>query len=117
MPFASIFIENAVGDLVVCDAKIDTGFTESLGLPDRYIDVLGLDAIDTDVVTLANNEEQRIEAYSANVVWGLERRSVRVHRVGTMPLIGMSLLQGHVLTIDARVGGAVEIEPATQSIA
>ncbi len=113
VPFASIFVEDAGGDLVACDAKIDTGFTEWLGLPARYIDALRLEAVDTDVVMLADNQEQRVEVYVANVIWGLQRYSVRVHRVGTMPLVGMSLLQGLVLTMDARHGGAVEVEPAT----
>ena len=113
VPFASIFVEDAVGDLFACDAKIDTGFTEWLGLPARHIDELGLKAVDSDFVMLADNQERRVEVYVANVIWGLQRYSVRVHRVGTMPLIGMSLLQGLVLTMDARHGGAVEIVPAT----
>ena len=113
VPFASIFVEDAVGDLFACDAKIDTGFTEWLGLPARHIDELGLEAVDSDFVMLADNQERRVEVYVANVIWGLQRYSVRVHRVGTMPLIGMSLLQGLVLTMDARHGGAVEIVPAT----
>lgn len=37
-------------------------------------------------------------------------------REGTMPLIGMSLLQGFVETMDTRPGGGVLIETTTEPI-
>ncbi len=117
MPISPVLFENANGELVRIDAKIDTGFTEWLGLPTSHIEALGLEAVDTDVVMLANNQEQRVDVYLANVFWGLQHYSVRVHRLGTRPLIGMSLLQGLVLTMDARHGGAIEIEDSTERIA
>ena len=116
VPFTSVFVENEVGQLVGCDAKIDTGFTGWLGLPDIYIDILGLEAIDTDMVRTADNELRSVKVYTANIVWGVSSYSVRVHEVGTMPLIGMSLLQGFVMTMDTRPGGAVLIETATDPI-
>ncbi len=108
---AAVFVEDSERDLVRFDAKVDTGFTEWLGLPAKDIEVLGLEVVGMDVVLMANNEERSIEVYSANVVWGLQHYNVRVHRVGTMPLIGMSLLHRHVMTMDARNGGAIEIMP------
>lgn len=112
-----IFVERSGGDLGVIEAKIDTGFTEWLGLPTRYIDDLGLDVVDVDKVTFADNTEKYVDVYAVNVIWGQQNYRVKVHNTGTMPLIGMSFLNGKVLTIDARHGGAVEIEPATDSIA
>ena len=103
VPFASIFVEDAVGDLFACDAKIDHWVYRVVGvcLPDTSTswDSRPLIPISSCWPTTRSDA---FEVYVANVIWGLQRYSVRVHRVGTMPLIGMSLLQGLVLTMDAR---------------
>ncbi len=115
VPLASLILENSVGEVVAFDAKIDTGFDGWLGLPNDYIEALGLEAIDTDLVTLADNQQRPIDVYTAEVIWGQQNQTVRTHRAGTMPLIGMSMLDGHTLTIDARNGGSIELTPTGDS--
>ena len=107
-----VFFEDAHGGLSRWIAKIDTGFTGWIALPLRYIDMLGLQKAGTDIVRLADNQEHRIDVYFADIVWGAASYRVRVHQTGTMPLIGMSMLQGFVMTMDTRPGGIVSIEPA-----
>ena len=116
MAVTPVVFENAAGDLIPYHAKIDTGFTESIGLPREYIEALALEPIGTDTVRLADNQEHNVDVYTASVVWGSNRYIVRVHQLGTMPLIGMSMLRGFVLTMDTRPGGAVSIEAATGPI-
>ena len=112
VPLTSLFVENAAGQFVGCDAKIDTGFTGWLGLPRNYVEILGLTPIDRNFVRTADNQRRSVNLYHANVVWGKVTYAVRVHQTGTMPLIGMSMLQGFVMTMDTRPGGIVSIEPA-----
>ena len=62
---------------------------------------------------LADGSETIFDAYEAEVLWDGEPRRVGVDEANTDPLLGMSLLHHHKLTIEIVAGGKVLIEPLT----
>jgi hypothetical protein len=53
----------------------------------------------------------QLAAYPLDILWDGIRRDVTAMEAENDPLIGMTLLEGHRLTIDAIDGGPVTIEP------
>jgi clan AA aspartic protease len=93
------------------DAVLDTGFTEYLSLPPSLIALLALPYVTLDRVMLADGSIVRSRVYEARVVWEGQERIVSAHATQGTPLIGMSLLYDHLLTMEVVDGGAVTIEP------
>ena len=92
------------------EAMVDTGFTGWLTLPERNIKELGLTHYGQRRVILANEEQIATEIYSALTHWHGQPRPVLVYQIESIPLIGMALLTGSHLTVDAWEGGDVVIE-------
>jgi clan AA aspartic protease len=91
------------------EAIIDTGFTSSLTLPPTVVTALGLARQSGGSATLADGSVRPLDIYGAEVDWGGIWRSVLVVAVGAEVLLGMRLLAGHQLRVDAVPGGVVEI--------
>ena len=109
-PRVSIEAGNDEGDFEWLDVVVDTGFDGELSLPRETIQRLDLSYERLASVSLA--DEQRIQANAcyAVVSWHGSLREVVVLEIAGEPLIGMSLLLGSRLTVDARRGGEVQIE-------
>jgi clan AA aspartic protease len=107
-------IKVAVGRIgspkITIDAVIDTGFTSFLSLPLSIITDLDLPWHYRDVGTLGDGSEVVFEIYKAAVIWDGQNQIVDVAASDTDPLVGMSLLYGFKLQIEAIEGGAVTIE-------
>jgi clan AA aspartic protease len=95
---------------VVTDAVIDTGFTDFLSLPLSLVTALGLAYLQTDKVFLADGSEIAVDQYEVTVIWDGQRRDVIAHCLEGSPLIGMSLLYDHLLTMEVVSGGPVSID-------
>ena len=91
------------------DAIIDTGFTGSLTLPRDLVTRLGLLFQGHERGVLADGSECFFEIYEALVLWNGRFRLISVDLVDTTPLLGMSLLSGSELAIQAVEGGEVLI--------
>ena len=99
------------------DLIIDTGYTGELALPQDVIDRLDLQTAeyedaDDDVaptVILADGTIRGVSVYFATVWWHDRLRTVEVDGIGDVSLIGMGLLQGSNLNVDAIPGGLVTI--------
>ena len=89
---------------------MDTGFTTYLTLPERIIHQLGLKYFGQRQATLASGEVQMFNVYGGLILWHDQLRSALVHRTNSRPLVGMSMLSGSRLIVDAREGGDVIIE-------
>ena len=86
------------------DVVLDTGFTGHLTLRPETVESLALPVI--------GSTESIIEDFClARVIWHGTPRSVRALIVDAVPLLGMSLLRGGELRIEARAGGEVFIRP------
>lgn len=100
----------------LCRATVDTGFSEHLTLPGDVIDYLGLQPAGSTLSRLANDKIQRFELYHAEIFFGDRFWNIQVHRTETESLMGMSILSDNILTIDARQGGTIQMEHATEPI-
>ena len=104
----SVYGENAAAEFV--EFVIDTGFTEDAALPLNIINRLGLPpAAGAVEIALADGSVDRFERYTAYILWHNRLREVRVLDLGSEPLLGMELLRGCNISIDADPGGAVTI--------
>jgi len=91
------------------EAIIDTGFDGWLSLPSSVIVSLGLVWRQRGRALLADGRESVFDIYEATVDWDGEARRIPVDEAETAPLIGMSLLEGYELTVQAQAGGNVTI--------
>ncbi|MEY3556267.1 MAG: hypothetical protein RLZZ580_2323 [Cyanobacteriota bacterium] len=92
------------------DAVIDTGFSGFLTLPSSIIAVLDLTWKGRDIATLADGSYCIFDVYIARVIWDGQYRTIDINKSETVPLIGMGLLRGYDLRIQAIEGGSVTIE-------
>ena len=92
------------------EAVIDTGFNGFLTLPPAMVAALGLPLIGRGRAILANGSEELFSVYEATVVWDGQERVVEADAADTDALVGMSMLYGYRLKVDAIDGGAVTIE-------
>lgn len=92
------------------DAVIDTGFSGFLTLPSDMIGTLGFSWEGRDVATLGDGTFCTFEVYIGLVIWDGQYREIYINESETVPLIGMQLLRGYDLRIQAIEGGLVAIE-------
>ena len=104
-------LRGPTGTEIDLDAVIDTGFDASLTLPDSAALAMGLVRRSRGRAALADGTIRHYSLYAAEVEWGGRWRPLTVSAVGDEVLLGMGLLAGHRLTIDAVPGGLVEITP------
>lgn len=92
------------------DAVIDTGFTGFLTLPSSLILSLDLTWRGQAQAELGDGSLHQFDVYEATVLWDGQIRTVETDAADTMPLIGMAMLYGYDLHIQAVKGGMVTIE-------
>lgn len=95
---------------ITVDAVIDTGFTSFLSLPLSIITELDLTWHYRDFGTLGDGSEVVFELYKASVIWDGQNKIVDVVASDADPLVGMSLLYGFKLQVEAVEGGRVTSE-------
>jgi clan AA aspartic protease len=91
------------------NAVIDTGFTGFLSLPSDIITELDLPWSYRDRGTLGDGSEVLFDIYDAVAIWDGKSQEIEVNSAETDPLIGMSMLRGYRLQVDAIEGGLVTI--------
>ncbi|HZL33915.1 MAG TPA: clan AA aspartic protease [Tepidisphaeraceae bacterium] len=94
---------------VTVKAVIDTGFNGYLTLTSEIIESLGLISQGARTAELADGSFIIISVYRATIYWDGHSRAVQVLSAESSPLLGMDLLRGHRLTLDAVPGGIVKI--------
>ncbi len=94
----------------VIDAVIDTGFTGFLTLPLTIITSLDLRLYGREEGTLGDGSTCIFDVYSGLIIWDGEFRRIDVNASETSPLLGMSLLYGYQMRLDAIEGGMVTIQ-------
>jgi clan AA aspartic protease len=91
------------------EAVIDTGFDGCFSLPPALIALLGLAWQRRGRALLADGTESIFDIHEGIVIWDGQPRRIAVDVVDMVPLVGMSLLEGHELNIQVRPTGRVEI--------
>jgi clan AA aspartic protease len=96
------------------DAVIDTGFDGILTLPPALIATLGLVWRRRGRALLADGSESIFDIYETIVIWDGEPRRIAVDEADIDSLVGMSLLYGYELIVQAIQGRTVIIQPLPQ---
>jgi clan AA aspartic protease len=102
-------VRTSNGDDLDVEFVIDTGFNGWISLPSTLIADLGLLWRRRGRGELADGSATIFDIYEATIVWDGELRRVWADEIDAAPLVGMSLLDGHELTIEAWNGGTVSI--------
>ncbi len=89
---------------------LDTGFTGYLTLPPESISQLELTSVGQRTFELANGELFDFQVYLGSVSWHGLPSDVLVLQSDSDPLLGMALLWGSRVTMDALNDGEVGIE-------
>ena len=93
------------------EAVVDTGFTGHLALPSALVGELGLPLRGVRDSFLADGSLVSLDAYRVGVEWDDRVRVVPALSAEGGPLVGMSLLRGSEIRIEAVDGGEVVIRP------
>jgi clan AA aspartic protease len=103
--------ENSTSDdRAEVEAVIDTGFDGEITLPGATIRRLGYPYTGTASGILADGSEVQFDYHEGRVIWHGVVRPVAVIAAEGQPLIGMALLRGSRLILDAEPGGEVLVE-------
>ena len=105
-----LVVGNSSGQREVVDTVIDTGFNGFLSLPSEVINRLGLSWTISNSVTLGDGSQTVFDFYTGTVIWDGQYRQVDIAESETEPLLGMAMLYGYRLQVDAIEGGTVKIE-------
>jgi predicted aspartyl protease len=92
------------------DAVVDTGFSGSLTLPSALVAARGLSWRNRASVILANGGIELCEVYDGTVLWDGRARPILIEEAETEPLLGMGLLLGYELRLQAVRHGDVVIQ-------
>ncbi len=106
----TIVVSNSNQQLQAIETVIDTGFTGFLSLPSAIIATLNLPWSASDIVTLGDGSETLFDLYTAIVIWDGQYRDIYIAESETEPLLGMAMLYGYRLQVDAVEGGVIKIE-------
>ena len=106
----SLLVQGPTGQTLRLDAVIDTGFSRFITLPPEAATELGLALTGRNRVSLADGSEATLDVYGVTVLWDGQPRDVVAYAAGTVPLIGMSILEDHSLYVHVTDGGRVAIQ-------
>lgn len=95
--------------LLEVDAFVDTGYNGQLTLPPAVIAELNLAFRQRGSAILADGSDVEFDVYDAVIEWDGTVRRIIVDAAESDPLLGMRLLDGYELIIQAVPGGAVSI--------
>ena len=108
----TVEVANSTGGVQPLEVVLDTGFNGDLMLPRDVVRRLGLDYRGQNTWTLATGQEETLAHYEGVVSWHGSPLEVEIVENESESLLGMGLLMGSKITIDARIGGEVLIEEA-----
>jgi clan AA aspartic protease len=109
-PIIRIQVLDSSGQIYEQNAIVDTGFNGWLSLPPHLITTLGLTWKRRGRAILADGSNSIFDVYEAVVVWDTQILRIPIDEADSDPLVGMSLMAGYELTIQAVVGGAVVLK-------
>jgi clan AA aspartic protease len=111
-----LVVGNVDSQRQVIDAVIDTGFTGFITLPLAVITSLDLKLYGREEGTLGDGSSCIFDVYTGLVIWDGELRRIDVNASEAAPLVGMSLLYGYRIQLDAIEGGSVTIQSLSNLI-
>ena len=92
------------------EAVVDTGYSGFMTLPAELVSELGLPYAYMGQAFLANDAPVDFDVHFVTVEWDGQPREIAADVTGSIPLLGMLLLDMHSLSIDVERGGRVVIQ-------
>ena len=89
---------------------LDTGFDGDLSLPAQTIQTLVAVRLSPSIIELADGSRTTAHTWEATALWDGERRTVSIMESEGEPLLGMSLLWGNHIALEAKDFGDLVIE-------
>ena len=108
-PLIRVSVQDINGQEHQWDAVVDTGFNGWLTLPPDSIVRLGLRWQRLGTAILADGSQTLFDVYEVTVIWEGRLITIPVDEADSELLVGMSLMDGYELTIQAIDGGAVTL--------
>ena len=108
-PVVTLVVQGPAGETREIDAVIDTGFTGFLTVTPVLARELGLDFLGMGLGTLADGSEVAFPYYSVALLWDGQSRNFEADVADTTPLVGMRLLDRHILNVEVELAGRVLI--------
>ena len=108
-PVIPLTVQGSEGQTRDIQAVVDTGYNGFLTLPSALVEELQLPFVNTGWAFLANDDEVRFDIHGVTVLWNGQPRHIEADVSGSVPLVGMRLLDLHNLNIDVERGGLVAI--------
>ena len=105
----SVAVRGPDGEFRQRDVILDTGFTGCLMLPEDDVRDLGLISSGSRQGIMASGKEENFAFYGAWVMWNGDAHEVGVLQSIDQPLLGMELLEGTQIAVDAWEGGIVSV--------
>lgn len=106
----AVALLDAAGQFQPCEFILDTGFDGNLSLPRRTLQGLEVIPRGGQPVELADGSRTTAPTWRATILWDGERRNITVMESEGEPLLGMNLLWGNHIALEARAFGGVVIE-------
>ena len=91
------------------DAVIDTGFNGFLTVSPVLVRQLSLPHLGQSRALLADGQEELLDLYEVTLLWDGQWRGVETDATDTGAVVGMALLYGYSVSIEAVEGGQVVI--------
>ncbi len=110
-PTIRLLLRGPAGSEVVIDAIVDTGFTGFIALPTSVIKALGLARRSGGHAVLADGSTADFDVFDVEAIWDGSWLDIKASAMGDDPLIGMELIKGHELKVEAVPGGLVSVGP------
>ncbi len=109
----SLRLRGLAGRTADVTAVIDTGYSGSLTLPTEVVAALALPRRATTQAVLADGTVRRFDTYTAELHWDGVWNVIEVSDIRGAVLLGMELLAGRGLWVEAIPGGLIEVRPLT----
>ena len=106
----ALSLQGPAGQAQEVEAVVDTGYSGFLTLPSTLVTELGLPFAYIGRALLANDDEVSFDVHDVTVLWDGQPRHVKADATGSIPLVGMLLLDNHDLNIEVVNGGRVVIQ-------
>ena len=91
-------------------AVVDTGYSGFLTLPTALVNELELPFAYIGRAFLANDDEVSFDVHDVTVIWGDQLSHIKADVTGSVPLLGMAMLDGYDLNIQVKNGSRVVIQ-------
>ena len=109
-PRISLSLPGRSGPLVI-EFIVDTGFDGDLAFPQSVVNCLEATPSDAHDVRMADGSQQARAYYEIDLEWQEEDRMTEVLVLDSQPLLGVGLMEGHLLQAEMLTGGEVSLEP------